>query len=101
MDKHDYISKAQDLLIDRDTYKPISGDPAARLKNKLVKNLSNIKTQGGLNDYNYKRPYPTSVVPPKSYWLPKIHKLGNPLRPIISKKGAVTYGMAKDLVSII
>ena len=33
--------------------------------------------------------------------LPKIHKTGNPLRPIVSSRGSVTYGVAKVLSNII
>ena len=39
--------------------------------------------------------YPTRCVPPKFYGLPKIHKTGNPLRPIVSSRGSVTYGVSK------
>ena len=39
--------------------------------------------------------YPTGCVPPKFYGLPRIHITGNPLRPIVSSKGSVTYGVAK------
>ena len=39
--------------------------------------------------------YPTGCVPPKFYGLPKIHKTGTPLRPIVSSRGSVTYGVAK------
>ena len=35
----------------------------------------------------YKQLYPTSAVPPKFYGLPKIHKAGTPLRPIVSSRG--------------
>ena len=28
-------------------------------------------------------------------WLTKIHKTGTPLRPIVSRRGSVTYGVAK------
>ena len=41
--------------------------------------------------------YPTGCVPPKFYGLPKIYKTGNALRPIVSSKGSVTYGVAKVL----
>ena len=39
--------------------------------------------------------------PPKFYGLPKIHKIGTPLRPIVSSRGSITYGVAKELVYII
>ena len=37
---------------------------------------------------------------PKFYGLPKIHKAGGPLRPIVSSRGAVSYNIAKELASI-
>ena len=40
-------------------------------------------------------------VPPKFYGLPKIHKLDTPLRPIVSRCGSVTYGVAKELAKIL
>ena len=45
--------------------------------------------------------YPTGCVPPKFYGLPKIHKTGNPLRPIISSRGSITYGVAKVLSKVL
>ena len=45
--------------------------------------------------------YPTGCVPPKFYGLPKIHKTGTPLRPIVSSRGSLTYGMAKILSKIL
>ena len=45
--------------------------------------------------------YPTGCVPPKFYGLPQIHKTGTPLRPIVSSRGSVTYGVAKVLSKVI
>ena len=45
--------------------------------------------------------YPTGCVPPKFYGLPKIHKPGTPLRPIVSSCGSVTYGVARKLAKIL
>ena len=45
--------------------------------------------------------YPTGAVSPKYYGLPKIHKQGIPLRPIISSTGTVTYNTAKELAKIL
>ena len=39
--------------------------------------------------------HPTGCIPPKFYGLPKMHKTGNPFRPIVSSRGSVTYGAAK------
>ena len=45
----------------------------------------------------YKARYPTSCTPPKFYALPKIHKMGTSLSPIVSSRSSVTYGVAKVL----
>ena len=44
--------------------------------------------------------YPTGCIPPKFYALPKIHKTGNPLRPIVSSR-SVTYGVTKVLSKVL
>ena len=53
------------------------------------------------NDATYKRLYPTGAGSPKFYGLPKVHKQGTPLRPIVSSIGAVTYQTSKDLSRIL
>ena len=45
--------------------------------------------------------YPTTESPPKFYGLPKIHKEGRPLRPIVSSCGSITYASSKRLAEII
>ena len=45
--------------------------------------------------------YPTGAVSPKYYGLPKIHKAGTPLRPIISSIGTATYNTANELARIL
>ena len=74
MDRTGYNSKAQKLLEDRVTYKKIKTDPTNKLKNKLINLLKKTKAEGGINDQLYKKMYPTGVVAPIFYRLPKIHK---------------------------
>ena len=45
--------------------------------------------------------YPTGAGSPKFNGLPKIHKPGIPLRPIVSSTGTVTYSTAKELAKIL
>ena len=100
IDKVEYIQKAEDPLKEK-TYKKITEDPTVKQKNKLINILRNIKTEGGLNEETYRRLYPTGAGSPKFYGLPKIHKSGIPLRPIISSIGTVTYNTAKELAKIL
>ena len=42
-----------------------------------------------------------AAVPPKFYGLPKIHKRGIPLRPIVSSRRSISYEVAKELARIL
>ena len=100
MNKAYYISKSEELL-NTTTYQKIPEAPSNRQKMRLMSILKNIKTEGGLNEESYKRMYPTGAMSPTFYGLPKIHKPGIPLRPIISSSGTVTYNTAKELAKIL
>ena len=100
MDRDDYNTKAEELL-HQPTYRPIPNDPTNKMKNKLITLLKKIKTEGGLNETTYKRLYPTGAGSPKFYGLPKVHKQGIPLRPIVSSIGSATYNTAKELSRIL
>ena len=100
MDRTEYNKKAEELL-NTGTYKKIWDDPTKKQKNKLISILKNIKAEGGLNEETYRRLYPTAAVPSKFYGLPKIHKPGIPLRPIVSSIGAAIYNTAKELAKIL
>ena len=100
MDKAEYNKKVEDLL-NTETYKKIPEDPTNKQKSRLISILKNIKAEGGLSEETYRRLYPTGAVSPKFYGLPKIHKPGIPLRPIVSSTGTATYNTAKELARIL
>ena len=100
LDSEDYTAKSETLL-HQSNYKVLKTDPTNKYKSKLVGLLKTIKAEGGMDDITYKRLYPTGAVPPKYYGLPKVHKPGMPLRPIISSVGSVTHATAKELARII
>ena len=100
MNTEDYTKKAEDLL-NQQTYRPINSEPTMRLKNKLITLLKSTKAEGRMKEEVYKRLYPTGAGSPKSYGLPKIHKVGMPLRPIVASIGTVTYETSKELARIL
>ena len=100
MDREDYEKKAEELL-SQSTYRVLPSDPTTKQKNKLIAILKTIKSEGGINDNIYKRLYPTGASTPKYYGLPKVHKEGVPLRPIISSRGAATHESATELARIL
>ena len=67
MDKEDYQEKAKALLEDQGTYKAIKSDPTSRMRSKLISLLKKIKSEGGIDDTQYKKMYPTEAIPPKFY----------------------------------
>ena len=95
----DYTKKAEDLL-KQQTYRAMASDPTMRLKNKLITLLKSIKAKGDIKEL-YKRLHPTGAGSPKFYGLPKKHKMGMPLRPIVSNIGTVTYETSKELARIL
>ena len=80
-------------------YSPRTPPPTS--KTNLLPFLRTLSKQEAYPPKKYKQLYPTSAVPPKFYGLPKIHKAGTPLRPIVSSRGSITYGVAKELSHII
>ena len=101
MNTVDYKNKAKQLLSDENTYQRLNKDPTSKFSNKLINQLKELKKEGGLDDREYRRVYPTSALIPRFYGLPKVHKQGAPLRPIVASRGSITYELAKLLAQIL
>ena len=54
-----------------------------------------------MDEGTYKAMYPTGCTPPKFYGSPQINKTGTPIRPIVSSRGSVIYGVAKVLPKVL
>ena len=100
MDKQEYINKAEELLAQL-AYRTIAKDPTNKIKAQLITKLRRIKRDNNLDEGTHKAMYPTGCIPPKFYGLPKIHETGNPLRPIVSSRGSVTYGVAMVISKVL
>ena len=96
MDQEDYSNKANTLLQDTNTYKVLKKDPTNSLKNKLITILKD-KTNRSPQHLQIQTTVSHQFSPPKFYGLPKIHKVGSPLRPVVSSRGSIMYGVAKEL----
>lgn len=86
-----------DILNDENTYKKIKTDPTSKLQrqnNKLVDDWvkGNLISPNTANDLKLK-----NAQPPKMYGLPKLHKPGIPLRPIVSCVQSPFYKLSKYL----
>ena len=102
LDKSEYEEKCEELLSDSKTYVKLGKrNPTTTYKGQLVKVLSDIEEEGGINRDQYRSLYPTSETPPKFYGLPKIHKQSRPLRPIVSSIGSITYQCSKHISDVL
>ena len=72
----------------------------------FCQHVSVVMDQNEYNELNVERKIRISLQPeysssPKLYGLPKIHKEGTPLRPIVPNINAPTYKLAKFLTKLI
>ena len=101
MDKQQYHDKALSLLNDKSTYAVLNSDPTSKTQRKLNKMLLDLKKGSKISDSTYKILYSSDGLCPRFYGLPKIHKLGIPLRPIVSFVNSPTYAISGYLARIL
>lgn len=99
LNKNMYFDKCQELLLDKKTYKILKSDPTNKIETKLNDLLKNIKNKriykNILTDDWIKKLKSKESIAPKFYILPKIHKDGNPGRPITSFVNSPLYNVSK------
>ena len=100
LDRADYVNKANTLLQDSNTYSQLKKDPTDKIKRKVIETLSQIRNSGNMSNDTYFNLYPQLRIP-KFYGLPKIHKEGTPLRPIVDSINSVMYQISKKLATIL
>ena len=101
MDKQQYHDKALSLLNDKSTYAVLNSDPTSKTQRKSNKILFDLKKGGKISDSMYKMLYCRDGLCPCFYGLPKIHKPGIPLRPIVSFVNSLTYAISGYLMRIL
>ena len=102
LNKTDYVTKMLTILADSSKFMVLNVDVSKyilKLEDKLNRTLRDIKHIIG--DLTYHSTFASGSKPGVLYGLPKIHKLGNPLRPIVSSIGTFSYNIAKFLVPIL
>src|SRR5215469_1292483 len=92
----DYKQKINTLLEDS-AYRRLTKDPTESTERKTTRLLK----KSTLSEDICKQLSPSGSRPPRLYGLPKIHKEGVPLRPIVSNIGAPTYQLSKHLAGLL
>ena len=102
MDKTDYFADKMDALVsDKQTYEELKRDPTPALLRKLNSKILTLKTTDAIDTQRYYRLRCSVPQPPKLYGLPKLHKPGIAVRPIVSFCGSPTYQLSKYLTTIL
>ena len=101
MDKTDYFDKMDALVNDKQTYEELKRDPTPALQRKLNSKILTLKKTDAFDTQRYYRLRCSVPQPPKLYGLPKLHKPGIPMRPIVSFCGSPTYQLSKYLTTIL
>ena len=96
MDRSDYIDKLTNIISDRSKFVPLPEDATELRENRLQRFLYKLWKEGQLDQATYNNIRPSGSKPSQLYGLPKIHKDGVPLRPIISQIDSYTYKLAKN-----
>ena len=93
LDKSDYVDKSRTILNDRRNYEMLDKNPVPKVEAES-KRLFKAVTKDKLPDGTVKELTPSHSRIPVFYGLPKDHKEGVPLRPVISACGGPTEKMS-------
>ena len=98
--REDYFAKCNEH-IDNGPYEYLKRDPTESIKRECLKKLKKLKDQNIIDQTLYFKLKPTDSPAPRFYGLPKIHKQGTPIRPIVSYTGTPLYNISKYVAGIL
>ena len=105
LDRTDYVNKMANILDDPSTFSSLGPcstmDNTPKNETKLRNFLLGLSKSKNISWEIYKRIKPTGSQRPRLYGLPKIHKPGTPLRPILSMIGSAQHELAKWLSNVL
>ena len=90
MDKSWYIDECNRQLNDAKFYQHLNEDMTADIQKRVTFYVNKMHTDNYINDNTVQYLIQTDVKPGRFYILPKIHKPGNPGRPIVSSNSYPT-----------
>ena len=104
LNRGDYVSKMDAILEDANKFLKIGDltfDDTQKLENKLQKHFLELFRRKFILKEVYEFIHPVSLQRPRMYGLPKIHKPGIPLCPILSMCHSAQHSLAKWLVEVL
>jgi hypothetical protein len=101
MKKQEYDQKMEDMLSDQETYIRLDNDPTREIERKNNNLIQGLYDSGYIDNKTKLHLKSDIAVPARIYGLPKYHKEGNPLRPIVSTLNTASYNLSSLLATIL
>ena len=99
LSRKDYVMKMENLLED-EAYKKVTCDPTSRMKKRISTALNDCEQKGYITTKQRMHLAHQFSSSPQIYGLPKVDKVGVPLRPIVAAIGSPPHLLAKELTRI-
>ena len=97
MNRCDYLQKMHTIVDDTSTFRRIDTDTTISNEDRLTNILRRLKKEGFITEGEYSLARPVGSMPARLYGLPKLHKTGIPMRPVMAATKTVGYGLGKVL----
>ena len=105
LNRTDYVTKMNHILSDTTKFKKCSNQDSHKLamqhEDKINRLLRKLKQQNIISTSTYNSLFTSGSGPGILYGLPKIHKTGTPLRPILAAYNTAAYKIAKFIVPLL
>ena len=99
INKEDYVKKMEEHLKDSTRFSKCTKgkDRTSQVEKSITKLLSSLKQRNIIDQTTWENLRPTGSIIPRLYGLPKIHKPGTPLRPVLDMVNSPYHAVAKWL----
>ena len=104
LNKDSYLEKMTTILNDASKFSQVTSDVFAfllKMEDKVNRLLRKFRANNIISDSTFYNLYCSGSRPGVMYGLPKVHKEGCPIRPILAAIGTHNYNLAKFLVPIL
>ena len=103
MNKTDYEEKMSQMLSDEAKFRQCNDEKnkTVSIEKQMVECLKRFKQQGHLSEAQFDSLKPCGSIIPRLYGLPKVHKTGAPLRPILDMRMSPYHSVAQWIAAIL
>ncbi|VDN35935.1 unnamed protein product [Dibothriocephalus latus] len=93
MDKEENETKVHNVVTDKECYVPLTIHEFTKLKNNINSTIDKLRKAGALTRREALSAKAPDTALARFYGVPKVHKPGVPIRPIVSLRGIPTFGL--------